>query len=233
MKPRIHRRSLRLLPLLALPVWVACAPEQNESEEEIVDAYNAEQFRTEVTSALNEIQAELSALQERVEPAVEESWNELTSSTQSASSEIMSELDRLATATADEARAIQQAAAERLAELEAEVVRAEISSVAERDSLVTVANDHLSNLEEDIASLASLEPDMTGETMPSTTIPVEIDEQAALQERLGNVRTSVAEAAGGTEEDFEEIRENISTDIAQLTEEVRRRWYEGQWGVQG
>jgi hypothetical protein len=228
---------MRLTHLASLPVLLVLTAtgctQQGDEAEELLDAQELASFREEVTEALDEIQAELSEMQSQIAPLAEDSWNSLTSTTERATTEMRADLDRLATATAEEARAIQRAAAERLAELEAEMTRTEISSATSADSLVATANSRLLSLESDINTIAerSMVPpeDATMEGEMATAH----DDALDLQVRVAEIRANLTEVAPEeAEEAFVATREEIGSDIADLTQDVRKKWYEQQWGLE-
>jgi hypothetical protein len=228
---------MRLTHLASLPVLLVLpatgCTQQGDEAEELLDAQELAAFRDEVTEALVEIQAELSEMQAQIAPLAEDSWNSLTSTTERATTEMRADLDRLATATAEEARAIQRAAAERLAELEAEMTRTEISSATSADSLVATANSRLLSLESDINTIAerSMVPpeDATMEGEMATAH----DDALDLQVRVAEIRANLTEVAPEeAEEAFVATREEIGSDIADLTQDVRKKWYEQQWGLE-
>jgi hypothetical protein len=236
---QIWRTTMRLSKhLAALPFLLAlaaggCSPQGDaDSTEGVLDREELLTFHEEVTRALDDIHSELSAMQEQIAPMAEDSWTSLTATTERATDEMLADLDRLASATAEEARAIQRAAAERLAELEAEMTRSEISSALTADSLVATASNQLIALESDIHSIAEGMVTETGDVPVVGGIQAAEDDPMVLRERLAEIRADLNEVANEeAEEAFVASREELGSDIAQLTHEVRRKWYEQQWGL--
>ena len=91
MKSQAHFASWALL---LATVSVGCAPGAND--EAAVPSITSEEFRAEVTAAIDDIQAELAELQERIVTDADSSFTDLASSTQMATSEMMARASRFA-----------------------------------------------------------------------------------------------------------------------------------------
>jgi len=227
-------KHLAAIPVLFAIIGAGCAPTGDRPSEDYVGQEELVSFRAEVSEALAGIESQLSQLQDRIQPEVQDSWSNITSNTQAATAEMRADLDRLSTATAEEAREIQRAAAERLAELEADMTRTEISSAVTSDSLVAMASSQLNALESDIRTMAEAAMPASGEAIPVGAAESAHSEAIDLQARLSEIRSNLAVVPTDTApEAFVTAREELGSEIAALTQDVRQRYYERQWGVEG
>jgi hypothetical protein len=211
------------------------------------DAMRAEiqDFRMEVSAALDDIRADIGTLQETIATPTSEEWDEFSDAAQETASAVMADLDRLSQATADEARQIRRAASDRLAELEAEVARKEVAAAEDAESLTMAVGEKLRSLESDIEALGAPEPapmappapEATPQPAPPVTpetTPASDGEMAAalLKERLEQVRAELEEVGSRAANELAEVRDDLSTSVAELTREVRREWYRMQWEIE-
>jgi hypothetical protein len=221
----------------------ACAPGADEPEEMPEDtnpsptSQEFAEFRGEVTESFDEIRAELAEMRESVQAESAETWEELSGSAQRASDEVMADLDRLGDATAEEARQIQRAAGDRLAELEAEVARRDVENSPDPASLIEAMNERLAALEADLdaiwaesgAEIVDTVPPPPG--TPTDQSMVSDQEIFDLRARLVEMRAELDRIATATGAEFDAAREDLGEDVAELTREVCREWYETQWGL--
>jgi DNA repair exonuclease SbcCD ATPase subunit len=230
-------RTLMLGAVLAfVTVPVACGQPEPAEEPREVSAAELQEFRNEVTAALQSIQFELQAMQDRIARADPDDWEELRTTAQRTENEVLTELDRLATATAEEAREVRKAATERLAELEAEVARSEVETSENREELRETTENKIVSLEANLAQLRNqihmppMEPVDPEAQLPPPS-PVSREEIGELEDRLAELRIDLRELATASEEDIADYREQFGDEVAELTREVRTVWYSVRWNV--
>jgi len=188
-------------------------------------------FHAMVVNALDHIRSELAAIEDKVAPVADDSWTALAASAAEMTTKTLAVVDKIPTVSPEEARDLQIATADRLAKVEAEVARTEISVAPNADSLVNVATGHLLLLE---SSLHSMVRRILPREGAIRRLPLEASVPPAIQSRIGRIRARIAKIANEDREDIViEARGALCVEIANLTQLVRRKWYEGEWGLQG
>jgi hypothetical protein len=219
----------------------ACSPGADAPEEMPPDeveptttSQELEEFRGEVAESFDEIRAELAEMREAVQAESAETWEDLSGSAERASDEVMADIERLRTATAEEAEQIQTAAGDRLAELEAEVARRDVENSPDSGSLIEAMNERLTELEADLDAIGAHTG--MGATPPPPGTPTDqsmVTEQEImdLRTRISDARAELEQAAMATGAEFEAAREELGEELAELTRDVRREFYEVRWGL--
>jgi hypothetical protein len=203
------------------------------------------EFRGEVMESFEEIRAELAEMRDSVQAEGAETWEELSGSAERASDEVMAAIERLENATAEEAREIQSATGDRLAELEAEVARRDVQNSSDPGSLIEAMNERLAELEADLDAIwaesggTGAVPPPPGAPTPETPTPSTPSDQSMseqeffdLRTRLIEVRSELERIAIATGAEFDAAREDLGEEVAELTRDVRREWYEARWGLE-
>jgi hypothetical protein len=193
-------------------------------------------------------------LQSEVREDQRERWESIVSRVEAIDSEVEESMARLQIATENEANAVQEEAAERLADLEGAVVEAELEVIAERDALIVEAGRRLNRLEADLDEVARIIWE-TGIPLPTTPeagpqiptpgagtlstpsasgrVPVDPARVDELRAELSEVRARIAAIHAEAEEPTElaEVREEVSTRVAEATRDVREALYVPRWAV--
>lgn len=238
----------RTLALAAAVAFTACAP----AEEEGPSAAELEQFRQEVTQALEAVRAELQDLQERISEEAPEEWSHLSTVAETTRDEVMADLQRLTEASAEEVKEVRRAAARRLAGLEAEVVQREVNMADDLETLRMVAEHHLAQLEDNLSEVArrsaealsreeqaaESQEDPAQDALPmQDTDRVTPDRIAEIEDEIQVLRDWVERVTDLPEEeleeeyqeDFETLRQDVGESMGEITRKVRALWYSTRW----
>jgi len=220
----------------------ACAPGADEPSDEVAEetppaptSQEFAEFRGEVMDSFDEIRSELAEMRDSVRTETAETWEELSGAAERASDEVMADLDRLGQVTAEEANQIQVATGERLADLEAEVARRDVENSPDPASLIEAMNVRLAELESDLDAILAdtgLDTVPPSPGTPSDQSMMSEQEIFELRTRLIEVRAELERIAMATGAEFDAAREELGEEVAELTRDVRREWYEVQWGLE-
>jgi hypothetical protein len=237
----------RAMMAVAAAAVIACAPtEQAEGP----SAAELEQFREEVTQALEAVRAELLELQDHISERAPEEWSYLSTVAEVTHAEVMSDLERITEAGPEEIDEVRRAAARRLAELEGEVVKREVDTADDRETLRTVVEHHLAQLEGNLAAVARqvdartapeeaaedpvAEPDWDRGSQdprpePGGAEDVDPTRLAELQDELQVIREWLDRLVGASDEELEDREvseeefEGLRRDLGESMAEVTRK----------
>ncbi len=235
-----HRHALVALAISA--GLAACGSDAEEADRPVVEtppppveSSEFAEFRGEVVESLDEIRTELDEMRDSVRVETTEAWVELSGAAERTRDEVMADVDRMSRATAEEARQIQMSAGERLAELESEVARRDIVAADDAPSVIEAINEHLVDLEADLDALR--EEPAPGDTIPPVSVPPDPrslasqNDLTSMRERLAEIRMELDGITLESEQDFAETRDELGKEVAELTRDIRREWYEVRWGL--
>lgn len=243
-----------LFTTLAVLAAVACEPAENGPDRWTDDPEartptpemraQMNELRAEVESVLNELRTEIDQLRELArEEEPRERVTRVATRYEETRGDIMSDLEEARTADDhDELRRVRDRTSERLAELEADVVRAELETTRDAGTLSQRVEQQLSALESDLAEIRARvaerprSPEAREE--PGVRDRVEgwfdddIDEREIenLRDDLMELRQEAARIQERVrDDDFESVRDDLSGNVADLTQDVRKHWYALRW----
>ncbi len=207
-------------------------------------------FRAEVETAATDLRSEVEASREEMTGEDLEIWNDASEWVEEARVELMTGLDRLDRAGADEASAIRDDIASDLAEMEAESARREIRIDTTVDRTAQAIEERLNELEGNLEEISAhrqmtmnqgpadghADPEAYAMRFPrSDSMGVmhrsEGDADVeALREEIRSIREDVV-YLNTTEDQGElaDVREGLSDRVAELTEDVKRHWYNARY----
>lgn len=210
-----------------------------------------EAFRREASATLDELRSDMDQMREELGAEFDEWMADVTVRLQETQQEVQADLARLESVTVSEAEDIRRRASERLSESEAELAEGEVRAARDPEEVAVRTEERLEDLEATLDSLdariqglsagVAEEPEQPMEENEEAIAPddhVAVDragsdldpaEVAALRAELNELRARAFQLRAEVDEDWEDTRDSLADELAELTRDVRRQWYAAKW----
>ena len=224
----MHLTKKLPVPVLAMILVVGCQPADRETDLDVamdtLPTVTAETHRQQVQEAIRDTRERVSGRQARISERSEDLWDRISEQADETWRNIESGLAQIRGDDPESIHRSREDTSRRLAELEAELAEAEVATAGTPEELRDASDEWLEQIESDVRQLENL--------LPHADVDLDRDDLRDVREHVQEIRADVQEALAAGE-DFEDRREEIGEDLADLVKDVREARYRLQWRHSG
>lgn len=202
----------------------AVAEEAAEAVEQVAEGAEreSERFATEVRSALDELTGTIGDLEGRYGEATDEAarrWEDARPEVEAARRRLEAALTEMRDTAGERSDEIQAEVTSAVGSLTEEVERARLITIEDRQEFLEASRMRLDEIENDLTSLRSASEDLTAAAREDASLAIE-EFRARIQELERRTNMDAGDV------DFSEVREDIAEEIASLSADVQRMWFD-------